>query len=433
MDLTKALISIAVTVLAPACAQTGGWTKPVALSTGGQGWESAAAIDGHGDSVAIWDERTTQDQIWSRAKPGAGKWSSEVQVYAPLETTNVFPAVRVSEAGFATAVWTDESGVWTADRPPAAAWNPAQLLAPLASAPIFVMDSLGDALVAWTVGGPTDDNSMVFAVVRPAGGTWSSQQTVATGVHIIADQAGIGETGAAVVTWESYTAVCREGICTLSNFILHAARQNAGSSDWVDSGVLLGRTDNSHASHVALDSTGRAMLVALGSAGGYISATQGATGGAWSSFAKVVDVQSINIVSGMASDSAGNVTMVFEIINLSTSLAYSVGGAIDNNQWSAPVVVSGSDKNVSQIYFALAPNGTALAIWLSSSPAAEIHASIRTGAGGTWGSPAAVSVGNPGEISPEAAAINSAGDAIAIYSGYNASDVHTEYATNFRP
>ena len=36
-------------------------------------------------------------------------------------------------------------------------------------------------------------------------------------------------------------------------------------------------------------------------------------------------------------------------------------------------------------------------------------------------------------IAPEAAAVNSSGDAIVIYSGYDAAGVHTEYATNHQP
>src|ERR1035441_9605039 len=134
---TKAsLVCIAVTFLAPASAQTGAWTPPVALSTGGQGWEAAAAIDGNGNSLAIWDERTSEDHIWSRAKPSAGNWGRVTQVSPGrlgLQTTLVFPAVRISAAGFATAVWTDANGVWTADRPPTGTWNPAQLLVPGAS------------------------------------------------------------------------------------------------------------------------------------------------------------------------------------------------------------------------------------------------------------------------------------------------------------
>src|ERR1700737_3222537 len=78
---TKArLVCIAFTFLAPVSAQTGAWTSPVVLSTGGQGWEAAAALDGNGNSVALWDERTSQDQIWSRSKPSAGNWGFVTQV-----------------------------------------------------------------------------------------------------------------------------------------------------------------------------------------------------------------------------------------------------------------------------------------------------------------------------------------------------------------
>jgi hypothetical protein len=435
IDTKARLVCIAVAFLAPVAAQTGAWTAPVALSAGGQGWEAAAAIDGNGNSVALWDERTTADHIWSRSQPSAGNWGRVTQVSPGfgLQTTYVFPAVRIGAAGFATAVWTDSDGVWTADRPPTGKWDAPQLLVPGAASPVFVMNSKGDAAVAWTVGGATSSSSSVMAVLRPAGEAWSSQQTVASGVHITADHAGIGENGAAIVTWESYHAFCSEGICELSDFVLHAARQEAGAGAWVDSGVLLGPDDNSHDARAALNAAGQAMLVALSGSGAYTSAVQGASGGAWSAFNTVVDPQSITIVSDVASDQAGNVTMVYETIGLSTSQALVVSGSIRGNAWSPPEVLSGSDTNLSQIYFALAPSGAALAVWLSSSATPQIHAVTRATATGTWGSPATVSVSGSSEIGPEAAAVNSAGSAIVIYSGYNAADVHTEYATNYRP
>src|SRR5216684_212545 len=177
------------TFLAPVSAQTGVWTPPVVLSTGGQGWEAAAAIDGNGNSVALWDEITSQAQIWSRSKPSAGTWGSVTQV-SPAPSSNL-PAMRISTAGFATAVWSDSNGVWTADSPTASKWNPPQVLITGASNPIFVMDSQGDAAVVWTVGGPRSSSSSVMAVLRPAGGVWTSQQIIASGVHVSADHAGI--------------------------------------------------------------------------------------------------------------------------------------------------------------------------------------------------------------------------------------------------
>jgi nitrogen regulatory protein PII-like uncharacterized protein len=249
----------------------------------------------------------------------------------------------------------------------------------------------------------------------------------------LADHVGIGGNGAAIVTWETYTSVCSEGFCALSNYIPHASRQAAVSGAWVDSGVLMGPTDDSHNPFVALDSTGRAMLVALSGAGAYVSATQGVSGGDWSPFHTVVDVQEISIVSDLASDDVGNVTMVYETIGFSTSQALAVEGSIGKNAWLAPAVLSGSDAIVSLVTFALAGSGAALTVWVTGSATPEIHAVTRATATGTWGIPATISQPGSSEIEPEGAAVNSAGKAIVIYSGYNAASVHTEYASNYTP
>lgn len=433
------LICIGVTVVAaaplsaPVSAQTGAWTQPVVLSNGGQGWEAAVAIDGDGNSLALWDERTTQDQLWSVSKANGGNWGSVTEVSPALQTTSVLPAVRITTAGFATAVWTDSNGVWTADRPSGSKWNTAQLLIPGASNPLFVMNSRGDAAIAWTEGGaPTSTSGSVVAVLRPAGGAWSAQQTVASAAHLIADHAGIGDSGEIIVTWETFNAVCRKYDCALSSYVVHASRQNPGTDAWVDSGALLGPDQDAHDARVALDSAGGAILLALSSSGVYTSATQGNSGGAWSAFKTAVSPQGSTIISDLASDDAGQVTLVYESIAYPTSQALSVNGSIASNTWSSPAVVSGADTSVGQVYFALAPNGASLAIWLSSSGTPAIRAATRASATGAWSAP--VSLSGPGSyISPEAAAVETSGNAVVIYSGYNAASVHTEYATNYQP
>jgi len=428
------LIFVAVTVgVAPVWAQTGSWSAPVVLSTGGQGWEAAAAIDGDGNSVALWDERTTQDQLWSVSKASGSTWGPISNVSPALQTTSVLPAIRITTAGFATAVWSDSSGVWTADRPSSSKWNPAQLLIPGATHPMFVMNSRGDAAVAWIVGGgPRSTSGSVMAVLRPAGGGWSAPQTIVSGAHLIADHAGMGAFGEVVVTWESYNAVCGKYGCALSNYVLHASRENTGTGTWVDSGPLLGPDKSAHDARVALDSGGGAILLALNSTGLYASATQGNSGGAWSAFKTAVTPKGSTIIADLASDDAGQVTLVYESISYPTSQAFAVNGAIASNTWSSPEVLSGADTSVGQVQFALASSGASLIIWLSSSGTPAIRASSRSSATGAWSTP--VSLSGPGSyISPEASAVEATGKAIVIYSGYNAASVHTEYATNYQP
>jgi hypothetical protein len=427
------LVCLALTFLRPAFPQAGAWTSPATLSAGGQGWQAAAAIDGTGNSVAVWDEITSLAQLWSRSKPSGGNWGPVTEVSPALEATAIYPAVRISAAGFATAVWSDQGGVWTADRPPASNWNAPRLLIPGVSNPIFVMNSQGAAAIVWSVGGPRSTSSQVLAVLRPAGGTWSAQQLVVSGVHVTADHAGIGTNGAMIVTWETYNATCTKYGCSESAFDLHASRQNAGTGSWIDSGSLLGPDIATHDARVALDSAGGAALVALNSAGAYASAMQGNSGGAWSSFTTIAAPQGIAITTDLASDDAGHVTLIYEfIVGFSNSEAFAVNGSIVNNTWSPPAVISGSDMNIGQIYFAVAPGGAALAIWLNSSGTPAVRAIIRATGNGNWSTPVTISI--PGnEISPEAAAVSSSGSAIVVYSGYDANSVHTEYATNYRP
>jgi hypothetical protein len=325
-------------------------------------------------------------------------------------------------------VWSDEDGVWTADRPAASNWNVPQLLIPGASNPIFVMNSQGAAAVVWTVGGPSSSSSSVMAPVRPGGGAWTTQQIVASGAHVAADHAGIGTNGALIVTWETYNAVCMKYGCAQNTFALHASRQNAGTTAWVDSGSLLGPDGSSHDARVALDSAGGAAMVALNSSGAYVAAVQGNSGGAWSPFKTIAAPQGLTITSDLASNDAGQVTLVYEFIGFSTSQAFAISGSINNNAWSSPVVISASDMSVGQVYFAVAPSGAALAVWLNSSMTPEVRAVMKGTATGSWDSPATVS-GPGSEISPEAMAVNSSGNAAVIYSGYSADGVHTEYAT----
>jgi hypothetical protein len=138
------------------------------------------------------------------------------------------------------------------------------------------------------------------------------------------------------------------------------------------------------------------------------------------------------MISDLLGDDAGQVTLVYEFIGFSTSQVFAVSGSMINNTWSSPVVLSGSDTSVGQVYFAIAPSGAALTVWLSSSATPQVHAVTRATGTGAWGSPMTIS--RPGsEIAPEAVAVNSSENAIVIYSGYDANDVHTEYATNYQP
>jgi hypothetical protein len=399
--------------------------------------------------VAVWIERTTSpDQVWSRSRPSGGNWGSVTQIFSPaIQTSLLLPQVRIGAAGFATAIWLDDTGLSTADRPAASPWSSPQLLSsdPLLGKnvsanpslePSFEMNSGGDAAIVWL------GRSSVVAVTRPAGGAWTSPQTVASpgsGAGVTSHDAAISANGTVIAIWDTFQIICTTAtngkrFCHNANFVLHASRRDPATGTWADSGGLLGPDVSAHVSRAALDASGRAMLVALNAAGAYVSSTQGATGGAWSPFQTAATPGSSTEGTALASDDAGDVTLAYQ----AASQVFAVSGSMGANAFAAPEVVSGADTGVGNLSLALAPNGNALIDWMvggSASP--EVRAAFRATAKGSWGSPMTVS--GPGcsalggSCTPEALAVNSSGNGLLIYSGYDAAQVHTEYATNYQP
>lgn len=145
-----------------------------------------------------------------------------------------------------------------------------------------------------------------------------------------------------------------------------------------------------------------------------------------------VNPQGSIIIADLATDDAGQVTLVYESITYPMSQALAINGSIATNTWSSPVIMSGSDSSIGEIYFALAPAGAALAVWFSNTATPAIRAATRATATGAWSTPASIS-GRGTSIAPEAAAVESAGKAVVVYSGYDADSVHTEYSANYQP
>jgi hypothetical protein len=115
-----------------------------------------------------------------------------------------------------------------------------------------------------------------------------------------------------------------------------------------------------------------------------------------------------------------------------------LSGSIGTNSFASPVVVSGAATGIGLVSLALAPNGNALVDWMAGGSAnPQVQAVFRATATGSWGSPTVVSgpgcssVG--GSCTPEGIAVNSSGDGLVIYFGYDASQVATIYATNLQP
>jgi hypothetical protein len=116
-------------------------------------------------------------------------------------------------------VWTDyrwpsDDGVYLHERPPGGPWGEPQLL-PTAGTGyvrdlVLSVNAAGDVVLVWRGGGIT-------AMRRPAGGTWSAQQTWSSPGSAGANGgcpnkpvAAIGDNGSVVVAWTSYQILQRQ-------------------------------------------------------------------------------------------------------------------------------------------------------------------------------------------------------------------------------
>lgn len=422
--------------LCAAAAFAGTWTTGVVLSTGGEGWESASAIDASGNSIAVWDERTTKglviDRVWTRSRPSGGAWGAVTNLSpAPLQTTYVFPAVRVSAKGNATAIWSDVAGVWTSDRPAGGAWSAAQLLAPGVSQPYFVMNNPGGMMLVWMYGaGPRGTPNSIMVLQRPAGGAWGTAQTAITAPHVSANHVALGDNGDALISWETYDAVCGEK-CTLSNFVLHASREAAGSTEWQDSGALAGPDNFSHLGFVAVDAAGHAGMLMGASTTNFTAVSQPARGQAWTAPVPVYAGTNPYAIA-FGADTAGNATFVLEELTASTVVA--VGGNIVSNTWSPAAVISGKDPSPNQIIVGTGANGAAVVVWAAGNPSYSnnaIRAAVRAAPAAAWSAP--VTLGKTSLGGPESVAVSANGAAIVTYASFTTGLKHTEYAANYKP
>jgi len=436
--ITLALLFLLVSALALSqSTPTKTWTKAAPLSGGGEGWESAIAIDAGGNSVAVWDQRVGAiDRIWAKSRPASGSWGQRTivsRMNPSLQTVYVFPAVRVTAAGDATAVWSDVDGVWTATRPAAGVWSASQLLLPSVSSPMFVMNSKGDAALMWSTGSVRGVSTKVMAMRRAAGGAWGQPETVASATFAGSNSIAISENGDVMVAWETFSATCTLEKCTLFNFVLHASRETALGTTWLDSGPLTTVDPTTHAALATLDSTGRAGIVyKMPSA--LNSITQQAAGATWSA-ATTVYASSILITAGLSADSSGNATLALLDLQTLTGKVVTVDGSLVTNIWQPAVTLSGSDPSPNQVIYSGSTTGAGAIVWAAGNPSYtnnKIRAAVRP-SNGSWTVPRTISPAGAQDAAPEAVAVNANGNAAIIFSAFNSTfSNHTEYAVNYQ-
>ena len=257
------------------------WQTPIPLSTTAGGSMPTSntvsvpqiALDSHGDAVAVWVQTvgTSPSVIWAASRPGvSGVWQSPVPISASASASGG-PQVTIDPAANATAIWSDASGIRTADQPLGGAWS-APVTVPGSGGgfdPSLAVDARGDltAVFDQSVGNGVGPSAKADAVAatRPLGGAWQTPVVISTqnpdSGHAPNPRVGVDPDGDAVAVWTAFDGT--------NNTAEAATRPAAGTWPAPAAAVTLsGASMDPQGPSLAVDPQGNAAVVWEQIAGG---------------------------------------------------------------------------------------------------------------------------------------------------------------------
>jgi hypothetical protein len=329
------------------------------------------------------------------------------------------PRVAVDGAGDAISVWARSNGsndvVQAAVKPAGEAWEAPATLSEVgqeASETQLAADSAGAAIVVWRRF--NGSNYVVQAAVKPAGEAWGSPATLSeAGQEASEPQVAVDAVGDATVVWRRSNG---------SNYLVQAAVKPAGKP-WETPATLSEAGQDAHAPEIAVDPAGDATVVWTRSNGSndVVQAAVKPAGEPWAKAATVSQAGQQASEPQVAVDSAGDATAVWTryIGQSSGGMSnYVVQAAVKpaGEAWEAPTTVSeeGQEEGF-EPRVAVDSAGDATAIWkrfiYGENRLIETAAKP---AGKPWETPTTFEAGSDPRIE-----VNAAGDAAAVWTAYH--------------
>jgi len=200
----------------------GGFSKPVNLGDG-DGLSPQVAIDQAGDAIVVWEGPVGEAVVQAAMRPAGGSFSKPVNLSADRQRNHralVFiddAQVAIDQAGNAIVVWTRSTGkrsvVRAVLRPAGGSFSkPVNLSTQRQNADgaQVAIDQTGNAIVVWARS--RGKRSVVQAVLRPAGGSFSKPVNLSrvSKRGDVSPEVAINPSGDAVVGWVRH--VTKSGI-----------------------------------------------------------------------------------------------------------------------------------------------------------------------------------------------------------------------------
>ena len=366
-----------------------------------------------------------------------GKWKTSNLIPPATDILSPDPVVHETSGGDATAVWSTNAGVWSADRPAGGTWSTPQLLRGISTAPTFTMNSNGAAVLSWMSGAcqlRETGNCTIRTLTRPAGGIWGSPvSVVTTSSRLRSASVAIGNGGDAVTTWETFGAACTPDVCVTSNFVLFAARQPAGATKWkVGNAPLAGPDAVSHVGAASVDAKNRAAVFINSQTKGITVVTELSRNRSFGAPRSITTDTDISFGS-VQSDPAGNTTLAG--LQGSAENVVAISGNFDSGKWNGAVTLSTAATDKSQspspVVFGIGGRGESIVAWAqgaaANAAADDVVVSVSPSPGAAWSQPTAIASGVKFGL-PQSVSVSSDGRAVLSYfdlSGTDADEIHS--------
>jgi PKD domain/PASTA domain len=386
------------------------WLPPKTLSAAGNGGDLNVAVDAAGDAFAVW---TRSGIAQAAQRPAGGTWSAAEDISGGCPDARGVE-LAASPAGRAVVVWECPKGgntiVQAVTRRPGGSWSaPHDLSAPGhdAHVPQVALDRAGDALAVWARSNGTD--VVVQSALQRANGAWLAPEDVSgPGFDVDRPDVALNAAGNGVAVWQASDG---------SNSFIQAATRAAASSWGTPQPLSSG--GYSERPQVGVDSAGDAVAVwSFRAANLRVEAAVHRAGGGWAQAETLSSAGADALQPQVDVNPSGNAIAAWVSFDGRTYIIQSAsrprGGA-----WSAVQDISpGSSPDLGAPRISLDAAGDAVAVWRGLRSARERIQAARRPARGAWSAPVLISGGRADGDLPDVN-LDAAGNGAAIWQSGN--------------
>lgn len=387
------VLSIAALLSYPILVVEGAWSTPVAISTSISD-QPDIALDGSGNAVLVWQGFDDSNYVIQAANlPKGGSWSAPYTLSESGQNAQS-PSVGVDANGNAVTIWSRYDGwnsmIQGSTQPYQGNWSVPVNVSETgqnADSPKIAMDNTGttnNAVAVWHR--YNGFNFIMQSSSLPSGGDWSAPASISvSGQDALVPVVAVDPEGNAAAVCSRFDG---------ANFTSRAAAYLSNQT-WSSSFIISTPGATASQQTIGMDSNGNS-IIAWSYYDGAHNVIQVSTlhfGDGWTAPITISTQGQDSYIPQVAVDAAGNAIVIwvgFDGVNyVAQAATFTAGGS-----WSAPVILSQDGADVNNVSIAINSAGNAVAVWDKTNGVDSIIEAAALPKGGSWSTP--VTISTPG-------------------------------------